>query len=67
MQQQPLFRTGKQRESKLREIDRQNLQAARIILEQHQGGLMEEWALRILNGGPHSVTDMSTGRQPGPC
>jgi hypothetical protein len=52
MQQQPLFRTGKQRESKVREIDRVNLQAARIILEQELGGLMEEWARMILSSRP---------------
>ena len=52
MQQQPLFRTTKQQESKVRQIDRQNLQAARIILEQHQGGLMEEWARRIVTPRP---------------
>jgi hypothetical protein len=46
--QKPLFRTGRQRDSKLREIDRQNLQAARIILQQHPGGLMEEWARRLV-------------------
>jgi hypothetical protein len=57
MQQPSLFRTGKQRESKLHEIDRQNLQAARIILEQQLGGLMEEWARRI-------VTPQSS-REPG--
>ena len=48
MQQQPLFHTSKQRESKVQEIDRQNLQAAQIILEQQQGGLMEEWARAVL-------------------
>jgi hypothetical protein len=48
MQQQPLFQTGKQRELKVREIDRVNLQAARIILERRQGGLMEEWARAVL-------------------
>jgi hypothetical protein len=47
-QQQSLFRTGKKREAKVRQIDRQNQQAARIILEQHPGGLMEEWARQIL-------------------
>ena len=31
MQQQPPFRTAKQRESKLREIDSRNFQAAQII------------------------------------
>jgi hypothetical protein len=48
MQQPSLFLTGKQRESKLHEIDSQNLQAARIILEQQLGGLMEEWARMIV-------------------
>jgi hypothetical protein len=48
MQQPSLFLTGKQRESKLHEINRQNLQAARIILEQQVGGLMEEWARMIV-------------------
>jgi hypothetical protein len=47
MQQQPLFQTGKERMSKLRGIDRKNLQAARIILESKPGGLMEEWARMI--------------------
>ena len=48
-QQQSLFRTGKDRDSKVRQIDRVNQQAARIILDQRQGGLMEEWARAILH------------------
>lgn len=48
MQQTSLFHTGKERESKLREMDRKNQQAARIILEQGPGGLMGEWAHRVL-------------------
>jgi hypothetical protein len=56
MQQQPLFRTSKQRESKVYEINRQNLQAARIILQQHPGGLMEEWA-RLVSQTPAVPTD----------
>ena len=54
-QQQSLFRTGKDRESKVRQIDRVNQQAARIILEQRQGGLMEEWARMILRQPSASV------------
>jgi hypothetical protein len=51
-QQQSLFRTGKDRESKVRQIDRVNQQAAQIILEQRQGGLMEEWARMIVRPQP---------------
>ena len=46
--QQSLFRTTKEQGAKLREIDRKNEQAARIILEDHPGGLMEEWARAVL-------------------
>ena len=59
MQPQPLFHTSRQRESKLAEIDHQNLQAARIILELHQGGLMEEWAWQVLNQEP-ALSKVST-------
>ena len=57
MQQQPLFRTGKERMSRLREIDRKNLQAARIILESKAGGLMEEWARMIVKPRPGPSED----------
>ena len=51
-QQQSLFRTGKDRESKVRQIDRVNQHAAWIILDQRQGGLMEEWARAVLDVSP---------------
>ena len=66
MQQPSLFLTGKQRESKLHEIDSQNLQAARIILEQQLGGLMEEWARRTLTPNADNRSDVH-GSEPAPA
>jgi hypothetical protein len=51
--QPSLFQTSKQQETKCRRIDRENREAARIILSEvrYQGGLMEEWARRMLLKG----------------
>jgi hypothetical protein len=49
--QQTLFRTTKERESKINQIERQNRLAARIILSdaKYAGGLMEQWAQLVLS------------------
>lgn len=49
--QTSLFQTSKQQEPKCRRIDRENREAARIILSEvrYQGGLMEEWAKRVID------------------
>jgi hypothetical protein len=56
--QPSLFQTSKQQETKCRRIDRENREAARIILSEvrYQGGLMEEWALAIMRPRPERET-----------
>jgi hypothetical protein len=59
--QPSLFQTSKQQETKCRRIDRENREAARIILSEvrYQGGLMEEWARRIVSPFSIQIVTMS--------